>query len=68
MRPGLQEVEIQMRKFLKALTEKRGYNADGRTLGLGLALAMDKQRKDATRGVEDYLRTAQPERKVDASI
>jgi len=61
-------VEIQMRKFLKALTEPRGYNADGRTLGLGLAVAMQKQRKDATLGVEEYLRTAQPARKVDASV
>jgi hypothetical protein len=68
VRPGLQEVEIQMRKFLKALTEKRGYNADGRTLGLGLALAMEKQRQDATRGVEEYLRTAQPERKVGSTV
>lgn len=57
-----------MRKFLKSLTEKRGYNADGRTLGLGLALAMEKQRQDATRGVEEYLRTAQPERKVDSTV
>ena len=57
-----------MRKFLKALTEPRGYNADGRTLGLGLALAMQKQRKDATLGVEEYLRTAKPARKVDASV
>lgn len=68
MRPGLQEVEIQMRKFFKSLTERRGYNADGRTLGLGLALAMEKQRKDATRGVEEYLRAAEPARKVDASV
>jgi len=45
--------------FKKALTSSpRGWSADGRTLGLGLATAMAKQRQDATRDVEDYLRTA----------
>lgn len=33
-----------------------GFNADGRTLGLGLAVAMRKQREQATREVEEYLR------------
>ncbi|MGH3876758.1 MAG: hypothetical protein ACRDSK_06930 [Actinophytocola sp.] len=42
-----------MRKLFRL---PRGFNADGRTLGLGLALAMEKQRQEATRGVEDYLR------------
>lgn len=51
------------REILKALTSSpRGFNADGRTLGLGLATAMDKQRREATRGVEDYLRDAPAER------
>ncbi len=42
-----------MRKLFKL---PRGFNADGRMLGVGLAAAMEKQRQDATRGVEDYLR------------
>jgi hypothetical protein len=41
-----------MRKFFQA----RGFNADGRAIGLGLAAAMEKQRQEAARGVEDYLR------------
>jgi hypothetical protein len=40
-----------------ALTSSpRGWSADGRGLGLGLATAMAKQRAQATREVEDYLR------------
>lgn len=47
------------RATLKALTSSpRGFNADGRTLGLGLATAMENQRRQAAREVEDYLRTA----------
>ena len=41
-----------MRKFFTI----RGFNADGRALGLGLAAAMEKQRREAARGVEEYLR------------
>lgn len=41
-----------MRKLFKV----RGFNADGRALGLGLAAAMEKQRQEAARGVEEYLR------------
>ncbi|MPZ84597.1 MAG: hypothetical protein GEV28_31115 [Actinophytocola sp.] len=56
------------RATFKALTSSpRGWSADGRTLGLGLATAMAKQRQDAPRGVEDYLRTAPAER-VRASV
>jgi hypothetical protein len=45
------------RELLKALTSSpRGFNADGRAVGLGLATAMEKQRTQATREVEDYLR------------
>jgi hypothetical protein len=45
------------RELIKALTSSpRGWHADGRTLGLGLATAMEKQRAQATREVEDYLR------------
>lgn len=45
------------RELFTGLTSSpRGWSADGRSLGLGLATAMDKQRRDATRGVEDYLR------------
>jgi hypothetical protein len=32
----------------------RGYNADGRTLGLGLALAMEKTTHPATPAVERF--------------
>lgn len=42
-----------MRNWLRSL---RGFNADGRTLGLGLAVAMEKQRQEAAREVERYLR------------
>ena len=46
-----------MRKWLRSLTESpRGFAADGRRLGLGLATAMEKQRQDAAREVEKYLR------------
>lgn len=41
---------------MRKLFALRGWGADGRTLGLGLALAMDKQRRDAARDVEAYLR------------
>lgn len=33
----------------------RGYNADGRTLGLGLAVAMDKMNRQTTADVEQFL-------------
>jgi len=46
-----------MRKWLKSLTTSpRGWSADGRRLGLGLATAMEKQRQDTTRKAEEYLR------------
>lgn len=52
----LQEV-FQMRKWLKSLTDSpRGFAADGRRLGLGLATAMEKQRQDSALEVEQYLR------------
>ncbi len=45
------------RELIKALTSSpRGFNADGRSLGLGLATAMEKQRAHAAREVADYLR------------
>jgi hypothetical protein len=45
------------RALITALTSSpRGWHADGRTMGLGLATAMAKQRAQATRDVEDYLR------------
>jgi hypothetical protein len=34
----------------------RGFNAEGRMLGLGLAAAMERQRAETAREVEDYLR------------
>lgn len=46
-----------MRKWLKSLTNSpRGFSADGRTLGLGLATAMEKQRQATAREAEEYLR------------
>lgn len=42
-----------MRNLLQSL---RGFNADGRALGLGLAAAMEKQRRETAREVEEYLR------------
>lgn len=45
------------RKILNALTRTpSGYVADGRTLGLGLATAMEKARQDTSSEVEQFLR------------
>jgi hypothetical protein len=45
------------RALITALTSSpRGWSADGRGLGLGLATAMAEQRARDTREVEDYLR------------
>lgn len=45
------------RELIKALTSSpRGWSADGRSLGLGLATALEKQRAQATNEVENYLR------------
>jgi hypothetical protein len=58
-----------MLKWLRSLTESpRGFAADGRRLGLGLATAMQKQRQEMTRGVEDYLRETPRAEKVDAAV
>lgn len=46
-----------MRKWLTSLTKSpRGWSADGRRLGLGLATAMEKQRQDTAPKAEEYLR------------
>ncbi|MFC4001925.1 hypothetical protein ACFS2C_18710 [Prauserella oleivorans] len=49
-----------MRSFkdmLRSLTEEpRGFNADGRVVGLGLATAQDKARRQTGAEAEDYLR------------
>src|SRR5690242_1439135 len=46
-----------MRKWLKSLTgSPRGFAADGRRLGLGLATAMEKQRQATADKAEQYLR------------
>lgn len=51
------------RETVKALTSSpRGYLADGRMIGIGLATAMEKQRQRAPREVENYLRHAPAER------
>lgn len=45
------------REILKSLTNSpRGFAADGRTLGLGLATAMEKQRQETHLDVEEFLR------------
>ena len=44
-----------MRTLRELFRLPRGFNADGRAIGLGLAAAMAKQRQEATRSVEDYL-------------
>jgi hypothetical protein len=50
---------------MRKLFRIRGFNADGRAIGLGLAAAMEKQRQEATRGVEDYLRRNAVDRRAD---
>ena len=58
------------RELIKAFTSSpRGWSADGRTLGLGLAMAMETQRAQSAREVEDYLRhnAGEDDRKVTAS-
>jgi len=44
--------------FTEVLRRPRGFSADGRTLGLGLATAMEAQRRkdESVTDVEDYLR------------
>jgi len=36
--------------------DPRGFNADGRPMGLGLATAMDNARRETTVEVEEFLR------------
>lgn len=46
-----------MRRWLRSLTDSpRGFAADGRRLGLGLATAMEKQRRDTADKAEQFLR------------
>lgn len=45
-----------MRIWQAITRERRGFSADGRTLGLGLATAMAKARENAAAEVENYLR------------
>lgn len=47
--------------------DPRGFNADGRTIGLGLAVAMDKANETATADVEAFLRRRADERQRIAS-
>jgi hypothetical protein len=45
------------RKIFEPLTrEPLGFAADGRTLGLGLATALEKARQDTASDVEEFLR------------
>jgi hypothetical protein len=51
------------KEFLKSLAdEPRGFNAEGRVLGLGLATAEEEARRQATAEVVHFLRshTAEP--------
>lgn len=44
-------------RIVEALTRSpRGFNADGRPIGVGLATAMEKERQDSAAEVEAYLR------------
>ncbi|GLW05065.1 hypothetical protein Misp01_01950 [Microtetraspora sp. NBRC 13810] len=49
-----------MPKFMHLLSQKLGYAADGRTLGLGLSVALAKQREQiritVDEGAERHLR------------
>jgi hypothetical protein len=54
-----------MRNLLQSL---RGFNADGRALGLGLAVAMEKQRQEAAHEVERYLGELAPADVTPASV
>ena len=46
-----------MLKWLTSLTKSpRGWSADGRRLGLGLATAMEMQRRGTAHKAEEYLR------------
>jgi hypothetical protein len=60
-----------MRNLLRGFSRgfSHGFNADGHAIGLGLAAAMERQRTDAARDVERYLRE-QPvqERVTTASV
>lgn len=48
-------------KIARALTRpRRGFSADGRTLGLGLATALNEQRKDSE-AVAAVARTLRPD-------
>jgi hypothetical protein len=51
-------VEVkQMRNWMKALTSTpRGFAADGRRLGLGLATAMEMQRRQRTDAARQVVR------------
>jgi hypothetical protein len=46
------------REIAQTLTRPRGFSADGRVLGLGLATALEAQRRkdESVTGVEEYLR------------
>lgn len=50
------------KEILTALTERRGFNADGRLIGVGLAAAQQAERKNTAEAVENYLRRSDRER------
>ncbi|MEU6646772.1 hypothetical protein ABZ863_30105 [Saccharomonospora sp. NPDC046836] len=56
------------KEFLRSLTQERaGFNADGRVLGLGMATAQDRARRQATEEVEDFLRQQAAEQRPSAA-
>ena len=49
-------------RIVETLTrDPRSFNADGRPMGLGLALAMEQAEKNQTASVEEFLRHQAPE-------
>lgn len=48
------------KEILKSLAEPRGFNADGRQIGVGLAAAQDAHRKHTAEAAEAYLRDSTP--------
>jgi len=56
------------REIFKSLTRSpRGFSADGRTIGLGLATAMEQQRQENQRDVEEFLRRSADDQPVGTS-
>jgi hypothetical protein len=58
-----------MRKWLRSLRNSpRGFAADSRRLGLGLATAMEKQRQQTAGEAEEYLRRQPAGSRADSAV